>query len=352
MPSDSTLTLFIPDLFGFQSILPQLSQEEKSQLPFTRFPVLEKWLSRGLSEKKSAGNDILTSEFGLLIEENKDIPYAALSLLAEKKSETKDLNLYWLRADPVCLHADRDTVLLSAHEEISLTQQEADTLVEKINAHFINEPWTLYCYAPHRWYLGLEKPANLNTQPVTNVLGKNVDHHMSTGDDANYWLGISNEIQMLLHSTNVNFERESRNMLTANSLWIWGGGYLPQGKDVKVSYEKILTNDMIFSGVGLHCDLDVLPLDEGFLKHVEKGNNFIVLDMLSALVKSRDLYSFMQALHEIETTFLNPCNELLKSGKIKKLKLIVDNNSEITITQKRLNRWWKRIKSFTDFKYE
>lgn len=349
MRSDTTLTLFIPDLFGFQSTLSQLSPEEKSSLPETQFPILEKWLSRGLREKDSANEDLLASEFGISLEKNKDKPYAALSLLAENHSIENVSDYYWLRADPVYMQADRDTVLLSAHEEIALTEGEATKLVEKINAHFIDEPWTLYSFTPQRWYMALEKQADLITSPITKVMGKNIHHYASTGDDAPYWLNITNEIQMLLHGSNVNFERESRNMITANSLWLWGGGTLPDFDNPLKSHDKIITNDILFSGVGHYCDLEILALDNEFINHIQNGNSFVVLDMLSEYIRNLDLYSFMQALYEIETSFLSLCNELLLNNKVDKIILVTDDAIKITVTKKYLRRWWKRIKPYTDF---
>ena len=347
MPSDSTLTLFIPDLFGFQSTFSKLSRDELTQLPEIRFPNLEKWLSRGTKTKLTENNDVLFSEFGLSIE--KDKPFAALSLLAEN-TDLKKSDLYWLRADPVNMQADRDTVLLAAHEELALSQDEANKLVETINNHFIDEPWTLYTFGPHRWYLGLEKSIDLITHPLNNVLGQNVNHFMSTGEDEKYWLAITNEIQMLLHGSIVNFERDSRNMLMANSVWLWGGGYLPDNINIKSNYERIISNNIICSGIGHYCELDVLPLDENFLTHIESGKSFVALDMLSESVQNRDLYTFMQKLNEIETIFLSQCNELLLDKKIDKLKLIVDSKTIITVTKNQLRHWWKRIKPFTAFK--
>lgn len=227
MPGDSTLTLFIPDLFGFQSTLSNLTPDEKSTLPEFKLPVLEKWLSRGLLERSSDQIDSFFSEVGL--EEYKDIdkPYAALSLLAENDIDD-DSESYWLRADPVNLQPDRDTVLLAGHEELFLTQDEADKLVTQINEHFIDEPWTLYALSPHRWYLRLNNPAELKTTPLVKVLGEDINQYSPSGDDAEYWFKIVNELQMLIHGSNVNFERESRNMWTANSVWLWGGGCLIQ----------------------------------------------------------------------------------------------------------------------------
>lgn len=349
MPGESTLTLYIPDLFGFQSTLSKLSKDELSQLPTVKFPVLERWLSRGSVEKSVHQDDVVFSEFGLSIDKNTDKPFAALSLLAESTADIEiNTDSYWLRADPVNMQADGDTALLVAHDELALTQDEANKLVEHINTHFTDEPWTLYTFAPHRWYLHLEKSVNLITTPIAKVLDGDVNQFLVTGDDANYWWIIINELQMLLHGTNVNFERESRNIVTANSVWLWGGGCLPE-KNLNSHYDNILTNNIFFSGLGYHCGFDVLPLEGSFLKNIETDNNFVVLDMLSKHIQRRDLYSFMQTLSEIETDFLTPCNELLINNTIKKIKIITDTKT-ITVTRKQLRHWWKRIKPFSGFK--
>ena len=349
MPGESTLTFYIPDLFGFQSTLSKLSKDELSQLPVVKFPVLEKWLSRGFVEKSTHQDDVVFSELGLSVDKNIDKPFAALSLLAETTVDVEiNTDSYWLRADPVNMQADGDTALLVAHDELALTQEEANKLVEHINTHFTDEPWTLYTFAPHRWYLHLENPVDLITMPIAKALGGDVNQFLVTGDDANYWWKIINELQMLLHGTNVNFERESRNIVTANSVWLWGGGCLPEN-NLNSHYDNILTNNIFFSGLGYHCGFDVLPLEGGFLKNIEKDNNFVVLDMLSKHVQRRDLYSFMQTLSEIETDFLTPCNELLINSTINKIKIITDTKI-ITVTRKQLRHWWKRIKPFSGFK--
>lgn len=355
MPSDSTLTLFIPDLFGFQSTLSTLSAEEKSTLPEFKLPILEKWLSRGLFEKVSNQEDSVFSELGLGEYKNRDNnkgkPYAALSLLAENTSEIEvDTKSYWLRADPVNLQPDRDTALLAGHEELALTQDEADKLVAKINSHFVDEPWQLYTFAPHRWYLSLEKFSDLKTTPLANVLGNDINPFSPTGDDAHYWFKIVNELQMLIHGSNVNFERESRNKWTANSVWLWGGGCLSE-LNLNSPYDKIITNNRVFSGVGHHRGLDVLPLDSSFSKNIKENNTFVVLDVLSEQVQRRDLYSFVQTLNELENDFFNSCDELLLDGTVGKIKLITDAGM-FTISKKSLKRWWKRIKPFSGSNYE
>ncbi len=350
MPGESTLTLYIPDLFGFQSTLSSLSADEISQLPEIKLPVLEKWLSRGSFKKLSEQVDSVLSELGLDEYKNKDKPFAALSLVAEKNSNIEiDTGSYWLRADPVNLQADRDTALLAGHEELELTQDEANKLVAQINDHFIDEPWMLYTFSPHRWYLRLDESVDLRTTPLAKVLGEDINLFSPAGDDADYWFKIINELQMLIHGSNVNFERESRNMWTANSVWLWGGGHLPE-VNLNSYYDKMITNDFIFSGVGYHCGFDVLPLDSAFSENIKMNNNFVVLDLLSEQVQRRDLYTFVQLLNRLEKDFLLHANELLLTGKIGEVKIITDAGI-CTITKKQLGRWWKRAKPFSGLNY-
>lgn len=351
MPSDSTLTLFIPDLFGFQPTLSKLSSDEISQLPEIKIPALEKWLSRGLFEKSSKQIDSVFADLGFDEYKNQDKPYAALSLLAENNLDNDfDTGSFWLRADPVNLQADRDTALLVAHEEIALTQEEANKLVAQINEHFIYEPWQLYTFAPHRWYLRLDKHSDLKTTPLDKVLGGDISAFSPVGDDADYWFKIINELQMLIHGSNVNFERESKNMITANSVWLWGAGYLPEVK-LEPSYNKMITNNIVFSGLGYHCDFEVLPLDSTFVEKIKTNNNFVVLDMLSEQLQRRDLYTFVEELNKLEENYFLSCDKLLTSGNIEKIKLITDAGT-LTVTKKMLGRWWKWSKSFTGFNYE
>ena len=351
MPGDSTLTLFIPDLFGFQSTLNSLASEEKSSLPQLEIPVLEKWLSRGFFEKSASQEDCVFDELHLGEYQNTDKPYAALCLLAEKNIGV-DVNTrsYWLRADPVNLQVDRDTALLAGHKELALTQDEADKLVTQINSHFVGEAWQLYTFSPHRWYLRLNKPVDLKTTPLQEVLGEDINQFSPTGSDAEYWFKTINELQMLIHSSSVNFERESRNMWTANSLWLWGGGCLPEA-NLNSGYDKILTNNLIYSGIGNHCGFDVSALDDDFSEHIKENNNFVVLDVLPEQVQKRDLYTFVQKLNSLEGDFLSHANALLLNGAIGVIKLITDVGT-FTITKKNLKRWWKRTKPFVEHNYE
>ena len=199
--------------------------------------------------------------------------------------------------------------------------------------------------------MALEKTAYLVTHPLRDVIGRNIHHYAAEGEDASYWRTITNEIQMLLHGSNVNFERESKNMYSANSLWLWGGGDLPANASLDKIHDVIISNDILYKGVGYHCGLDVFALDDGFVNSIQKANSFVVLDMLSEHIKNLDVYRFIQSLAEIEKGFLVECNKLLLENKIRKIVLVIDDGISITITKKQLRHWWKRIKPFVKFNY-
>ena len=52
--------------------------------------------------------------------------------------------------------------------------------------------------------------------------------YLPTGKDGKQWHTVLNEMQILLHTAQVNIERERRGDLPINSLWFWGSGRLPQ----------------------------------------------------------------------------------------------------------------------------
>lgn len=339
--NDTTLTLFIPDLFGLQPYLSQLSQTEQPRLT-----VIEKWLSRGTRETVVSQDDIIFSELGITSETFKHKPVSAFSLLAESTIlATKDQS-YWLRADPVSIQPDRDTVVLMAHEEIDLSMEEATKLVNEINTHFVDEPWELHAVHPQRWYLRLDKAHDLVTTPLTQVLSRDINSFLPRGEHASYWQKCINEIQMLLHGTNVNFERESRGLLTVNSLWLWGGGVLPTDKNMGCHYTHIISDDILLQGIARYYGIDRSAIEQ-FEKAILAGKTFMLLDSLSEPVARQDVFSYVQKLAEIESNYLERIDELLKQGKLKQVRLLSDKMS-VSVTTKSLRRWWKRRKDFAE----
>lgn len=347
--TETRLTFYIPELFGLQSAL---SKIPKIDIPL--LTTLEKWLSRGEWELPVKNSHVLYSEFGISPELNP--PLAALCLLAEDPKNVAQHNIetqitsHWLRADPVCMQPDRDTAIIVAYEEIALSAEEAALLVNEINTHFSDESWQLYALEPNRWYLRVESLRDIKTHSLERVLGQDISDYTIKGNDAAYWEKCINEVQMLLHSSNINFERESRGLITANSLWIWGEGSLTESNNNSVFYDRLIANNILYSGVAKYCGISYLSINDEFITQVLQGKSFVVFEDLISHTSQRELYSYIDALKELEVKYISKVNDLLKQGTITEVILLTESGLKIRVTAKLLKRWWKRIKPFQDIK--
>ena len=118
------LSLVVPGLCG---PLPGLDDIESSAAP-----LLE--LLKPMRKESAAGAGyagLLAALFGLKIE--KSFPYAALTLLAH---DMEPGDSCWIHADPVNLQADMDRAILSDSQTLHIRQDEAEKLVNELNAHF------------------------------------------------------------------------------------------------------------------------------------------------------------------------------------------------------------------------
>ncbi|MGK2951850.1 MAG: hypothetical protein ACSLEZ_05630 [Thiobacillus sp.] len=158
------------------------------------------------------------------IARQQDWPLAPISLQADGGQPGTD---YWLRADPVHFSVMRDRIVLAGSHGLDLCRAEADELAASIAAHFEAEfsPQPLH---PQRWYLRLPTTPQLATTPLSCAMGRDIDPLLPRGLDASRFRSLLNELQMLLHDHPVNQAREMRGQLPVNSLWLWGGGTLPQ----------------------------------------------------------------------------------------------------------------------------
>lgn len=132
----------------------------------------------------------------------------------------------WWRADPVSLIADRDQLVVMPGKLANLTMAEAEPLVALLNQHFHQE-FKIEIATPHRWYLQPIEPLQMQAIPLEGAAGGSAGKLQPTGKDAMMVQNWLNEIQMLLHTAEVNQRREAVDQLQINSIWIWGNEQQP-----------------------------------------------------------------------------------------------------------------------------
>ena len=184
------------------------------------------------------------------------LPVAALTLHAEHDDITSK---HCIQLAPVHLHADMDHAILYDEFALDLSPQEKQQLLTELNAHFSQDDIAIISDARGRWFIVSDEPFSVATTALHEVIGRNINFHLPTGENAVYWKRFLNEAQMLMHQSPVNAVREQNGQLAANSLWLWGQGALSN----RTAHHDttVYTNDDLLRGVAQYanCDCHDLP---------------------------------------------------------------------------------------------
>jgi hypothetical protein len=304
-----SLTLILDNLKAHRSA-------ESGEWPV--MPVLQMLLSKGEQGKAYAtSSEALLAYFNMPAE----TPVAAVSALGDGLEVDSG---WWLRVDPVHMVADRDQLYLSAAEVIGLSRTEADALVAELNRFYEQDDWCFYVAAPQRWYLRLPEPLDLRTVPTARAMGRRVGEVLPEGGDALYWQRIMTEIQMLLHASPVNTERNDQGLLAVNSLWFWGGGAMPRTED-GVDWQRVVADEPLAMGLARLHDIDV---GEALMPDADK-------ELWQRNVRSPEA---------METELLVPLHDRLRAGELDELVIELPGFGRWRIARKALRRWWRRRK--------
>ena len=208
------LDLVIPDLL--------LAAGATARLAAARLPHAEKWLARAeIATEPGAGTLAwLAATHGL----TEPAPYAAVALAGEGREAAGA----WLRADPVHLRIDQDSVVLHDAAVLDLAREEAEALAGALREHFASDGLALEVVAPQRWYVRVPEGELPTTVPLERAAGHNVFGLLPRGAGRNNWPALLTEAQMLLAQHPVNEAREPAKP-AVNGVWFWGEGRLPEG---------------------------------------------------------------------------------------------------------------------------
>ncbi len=309
-------------------------------------PLLETLLSRAdpLRVTHKGLEATLFDLYGLDLAPGRDLPSGACARLGD--GGTPD-QAFWLHADPVFFRPDGDRLLLFDAEVLDIQADEAEELSVLFNSHFASEGWHLEALAADRWYLRLPSTPALVTQPLSEAIGRNIDHFLPGGPDGARWRTLLNEVQMLFHASEVNARRESMGRLPINGLWFSGGGCLPDlgGSPIR----GVMADHPLARGLALRAKASLLPLPEKpALADSLEGDWILLCTQALHPVLYADAPAWSQAMGEIEGWVRWLCGEL-RRGRLQELVVHPCNGGQYRQDARRLRRFWLRRRPLKAF---
>jgi hypothetical protein len=322
------LDLLVPDLL--------LPADGPAAMRAVRLPHLERWLARGDLERGKATSAIegLASAFGVAL----PAPVAAVSAAGEGF----DSEGAWLRADPVHLRVDRDTVTLHDAAPLELTAGEARELVDTLAAHLAPDVELLYA-APDRWYVRVAAAELPSTTPLDHARGRNVFGLLPKSHGRMGWAGLLTEAQMLLSTHPVNAERERRGLPPVNSIWFWGEGSVPD--HVTAAYADVHSGDAFARGLARLSGARVHPLPErldALDVPARDAHALVVLDTLAAPLHRVDIAAWQDAALALDEQWFGGLADAIERFDRVRLVMPTDNGTRIAVLTPRARRRWFR----------
>jgi hypothetical protein len=267
-------------------------------------------------------NAWLCNQFG--VARQTDWPVAPIAMLGAALAPGDN---FCLRADPVHLQVDRDRLILTVPETLSISETEASTLVAALNRHFAADHFSFVAAEPHRWYLKTPRPARVVTRSLSRVAGSDIDRLLPEGDEKLAWHRIFNEVQMVLHEHQVNQERELRGAQPINSLWFSGGGILPHAK---TDFDAVIASSALGRGLAKLADIPLAPAEHA----AELSARHVLIELCDAETASLrlDPEVWKHAIEAMDERWFAELVNLLRTGRVRRLVIC-------TVAAGRYLRW-------------
>lgn len=233
-----------------------------------------------------------------------DYPIAAISATVDGLDVG---DAYWLRSDSVHLALQRDCFSLAEPVPLSVAREHADHLIASLNQHFSQDGLAFFIGKSGAWYLRCGKTPQIKTSLPSVAIDKNIHQFLPIGDESSKWLAVLNEVQMLLHEHPVNEARESAGKVAANSVWLSGGGAMPQFKALHHDIDLIMANGVFYQGLAQLAKTPYKTLPANLDEVLQSTAQHVRLQL--------------PQISNLDEVWFRPLFAALKSKKIKRLTL-------------------------------
>ncbi len=325
-----------------------------SILENTELPALETLLARG------TGKRIANASIESWLAEAFDLRRGGEPALAPYAVRGEGIDpgqCGWLCADPVHLHFASEKIVLADSSQFSITAEEAQQMVEALNAHFADKGVVFLAPQADRWYAQTSRAPRIRTIPTSEVARGEVATRLPAGEEQTYWRSILNEAQMVLHGHARNEQREQRGEVPINSIWFWGAGSIAPPSP-RSRYDCIWSDHPLARGLGLSSDIRTqsLPASGEILLRNSAPAGTAHLVVLPALPEPQSCgpSACRDALARLERCWFAPLLSGVREGSVTGLAVHAvgaDNGWSLEFDRKDRRRWWRRRKRLFDYRF-
>jgi hypothetical protein len=322
------VTLLVQDLQGLAKFL-QADQ---------RYPALEMILSRGRHFRAEAQSPdhFRFRLFG--VRSDGELPIAALTRAGDG-AQKPDPQQYWLRTDPVTLWADMARVVMTSYGFADLDEFERNEIENSVRSVLLEEGVHLHADHTERWCIALGEPLSFRFTPLEEALGMDLAEAMPEQPESLHWRRIMNEIQMALHACPVNVRRRQRGQQEINSVWFWGGGFIPDASRHGV-FDTVYSDNPVSRGLGTINDCRLKHQSEAGAVDFSTDGQSVLVDWSSG---SGDPYRELKLLENLASRLLEDVR-----GAAIKLEVYCGKHNGWRFRKRSGRKFWRRIRSLAE----
>ncbi len=222
-------------------------------------------------------------------------------------------------------------------DQSSKTQEDISNIIKGLSSLF-KDDCTITELPDGLYFMRLKHcQAPAHFPPILSVIGRKVDPYIKQSRQALPWYRLINEMQMFMHSHEVNQKRLLEGLLPINSLWCWGAGeyVMPSNPEIQCYCDdSVLGAYLSRGGVRLQA------LSELSESEFARNNICIDLSLLQAL-KMPGSEGLPLLLDRLEANLFKPLIKGVDSGQLQlRLRAGYDHDFQLS-RYSSFQRWRK-----------
>ncbi len=224
------------------------------------------------------------------------------------------------------------------------TKKDIDILINDLNELF-KQDCDINDMGDGLWLMRLSGCQPPSHYPhYLSVVGRKVDQYIEQSRAALPWYQLMNEMQMFLHSHEVNQKRLLEGRLPINSLWCWGAGEFIKPLSTHTCW---YCDELTLKAYAEIADIEHRPVS--MVANEELIDNALIVDLsLLDALKSPGDQDLSKLLLRLETGLFEPLLKQVKAGQIK-LQLRPGHEHNLMISSSSRYRFWKKPTNLIDW---